>query len=221
MFRTMIDAIRRAFAAQPHVFIVLISGMIGGVLAGPVQALFRTGGNLTIFAFPPLSFWQYALFAVFGALAAGFSIYMAANSRRDDLLHLFFFAMSCGIGFPAVLLDTQTKVAKETQQKIESVDTIVGDRKQPIDKVASAAAASVTTTVTQTPASEVDRQTRLIVADKASSIIEQLDSANTPTATAAAQQIFYAAREAGYTAVQAPSVAPPPAPAEAAPTNAN
>ena len=207
MFAKLLDSIRRTFTAHPHLFIVLISGMFGGILAAPIQALFRTNGNLTLFALPPLHLWQYTFFAVFGALAAGFSIYMAANSRREDLVHLFFFALSCGIGFPAVLLETQSKGAKDAQQKITSVDAIVADTKRVgLDKVAPAAVSTITTTVAQIPASQVDKQTQLIVADKASNIIQQLDSANTPAAIAAAQQIFEATRDAGYTQVQPPTV---------------
>ena len=210
------DAIRRAYSAQPHLFIVLASGIFGGILAASVQALFRTKGYLEAFAIPQLTLGQYTLFGIFGALAAGFSVYMAANSRREDLLHLCFFSLSCGIAFPAILLETQTKVAKDAQQQVAQAKNII-QGSQPIADVASVAAAAVTTTVTQAPASEVDPQTQAIITNDTSKIIQQLDNANTPVAAAAAQEIFDAARQAGYVDVQ--KLSPPRAPAEAPPGN--
>ena len=212
MLRKMIDAVRRAFTAQPHLFVVLTSGILGGLLAVSVQALFRTGGDLTVFAVPRIGLFYYLLFGIFGALAAGFSVYLAANSRRDDLVHLSFFALSCGIAFPAVLLETTSKAAREAQETIKSAATVVTDTKQPISEVAPAAAALAAEAVAQAPAGEVDRQTRAIVADQTSTLIEKLNQESSPEAAAAAQTVFDAATQAGYENIAAPaSVTAPPA----------
>ena len=196
---------------RPDAPVVVVSGLFGGILAASVQALFKSDGNLTTFFVPYLTIGQYAWFGLFGMLAAGFSVYVAANCQRDDLIRLAFFALSCGIAFPAILLETQTKVAKQTQAKIENVSDLVANQPaNQIAQVAPAAAATVTKTLAQTPASEVDDQTKAIVSDQTTGIIQDLNSANTPAASAAAKQIFSAAKRAGYN-VQAPTIQVPPA----------
>src|SRR4051812_18014732 len=205
MLKRLLDAARKTYTDHPDLFVVLISGLVGGLFAASVQALFRSGGDLTIFAVPKLNPGQYIVFGGFGALAAGFSVYLVANSQRDDLRHLCFFALSCGIGFPAVLLETQTATARQVQDQIKNAATVVTDATQSINKVAPAAAALATEAVTQTPASKVDSQTRAIVSDQASALIEKLNDQKSPIAAAAAQNVFNAATQAGYTEITSPT----------------
>ena len=206
----LIEGIKRSFSTQPHLYVVLALGVTGGLLAAAVQALFRTKGDLTLFAVPSLNAGQYVIFGVFGAIAAGFSVYMAANSRREDLLHLAFFSLSCGIGFPAVLLETQTDAARQAQATIKSAANVVTDSSQSVTKVAPAAAALAAEAVSQAPAREVDKQTRAIVANETQNIIERLSEQNTPAADAAATKVFNAATQAGYSEVVAPAITAPP-----------
>ena len=193
---------RRLMAAHPDVVVVITSGAVGGLLATAVQAFLRSDGNLVAFDFPELSFAEYVWFAVFGSIAAAVSVYLAANSRLDDLKRLCFFCLVCGITFPAILLSTIDPTAKTSQKQIAAGASIAKDATQPVADRVAAAEGLAKTGLANSPANEVDSMTRANITKDTSEIIQTLESQNSSAAKEAATNIFVAARNAGYLEVQ-------------------
>jgi hypothetical protein len=137
-------------------------------------------------------------------IAAAISVYVAANSRREDLKHLCFFALTCGIAFPAILLKTIDPAALQSQKQIESAKVIATDPGKPVQQRAEAAQAIANTVLESSPAKSVDAQTQAIITNNLSTTIKTLQGTNSLAGTDAAKGIFDAAQSAGYTAVVAP-----------------
>lgn len=193
-------AARQFMTNHKDLVIVLVGGAIGGLLATAVQALIKHDGNLETFAIPGLTFAKGLLFCIFGAIAAAVSVYVAANSRLDDLKRLAFFALLCGITFPAILVRSIDQDAEELTQSLELSKDIAKDQTKPVEVRAAAAEAVATEALDAAPASEVDSATRADVRADTSAIIKSLQSEHTPEASQAASNILEAAKDAGYIA---------------------
>lgn len=189
------DTLKRWFTQHPDLLIVLCSGAIGGLLATAVQALLKHDGNLTTFVIPSITFGKAAMYALFGSIAAAFSVYIAANSRLDDLKRLTFFALLCGVTFPAILVKSVDPAAERAQEKLE-----LG--KQFAEDSPKAAATVATAALKQAPATQVDRATREAIAADTTAIIKELQRQGTPEAAQAATDIIDTARDSGYANTQ-------------------
>jgi len=192
------------FTNHKDVFLTLGFGALGGLLAPCAQALYRNGGNLATFKFPEIAFLNWCLFTAFGALLAFASIYVLANSKRDDLKHLSAFALMCGIGFPSILLSTLDKVTQQSLESLGSAKRIAEQVEVPASQRIEASAETAVSTIKALPASEAGREGRALVEADTQAIIDTLARED----TARAREVFEAARDAGYAKVALPNTAP-------------
>lgn len=111
------DAARLWQAAQAaNLGMVFIGGIVGGLLQPVVARLNPRTDN------PPNINFLYS--PLLGFAAAGISVYVVANSKTDEPIHLLFFALLCGLAFPSVLtsaVDNVTRRTNEMQQQVANI----------------------------------------------------------------------------------------------------
>lgn len=190
---------RAWLSTRSDVVVVLVAGAIGGALATAIQALLKHDGNLVTFAIPSIPFAKTTLYALLGAIAAGFSVYIAANSKLDDHRRLAFFALLCGITFPAVLASSVDQSTEQGQEKLE-----LGRKVAPDSPTAAATVAAEA--FRQLPdAKQVDQATQSAIEGQTTALVKQLQSQG-GEGQAAATNVVQSAADAGY------SIQVPPAP---------
>jgi hypothetical protein len=197
----ILQSVRAWLEAHDDVVVVLVFGAIGGALATAIQALLKHDGNLVTFAIPLIPWAKTILYALLGAIAAGLSVYVAANSKLDDHRRLAFFALLCGITFPAILASSVDQSTEQGQEKLDLGRKVASDSPEAAATVAAEA-------FRQLPApAQVDQATQTAIEGQATALVKQLQSQG-EAGQAAASDVVQSANEAGY-AVQVP---PAPAP---------
>lgn len=195
-------AVKSWFSTHPDVSIVLGAGAIGGLLATAIQGLLKHDGNLVTYVIPIIPFGKSVLYALLGAIAAALSVYIAANSKLDDLKRLTFFALLCGITFPAILASSVDQAGEDAQQKLEL------SRRVALDSPEAAATVAVEA-FEELPTAPVDRATEEAIKVEATALVKQLQNQGTEAGMQAANNVVQSANNAGI-AIEAPP-APPPA----------
>lgn len=116
--------------------IIMIAGVLGGSLADPAAVIVgaeRIGDSLS---------WLQSV--GLGFAAAGIGTMVVANTRRQDRLSLFFFALLCGISFPAVIEAAKANLVKEEAReaaakantdKPNQLNAVVGEAKKNVDQL--------------------------------------------------------------------------------------
>lgn len=108
-----------AIATEANLGLVIAGGLIGGLLQ-PVFAKLNPRSDDP----PNINF----LFApILGVAAAGISIYVIANSDTDAPMRILFFALLCGLAFPAILTSAVDNVARRTETVQKQVAQIASD----------------------------------------------------------------------------------------------
>lgn len=94
-------------ASEANLGLVIIGGLIGGLLQ-PIFARLNPRSDDP----PAINF----LFSpILGIAAAGISIYVIANSDTDAPMRILFFALLCGLAFPAILTSAVDNVGRRTE----------------------------------------------------------------------------------------------------------
>lgn len=183
-------------ASEANFGVVIIGGVLGGLLQ-PIVAKLNPNAqdpeNKTFFLSPLL-----------GVAAAGISIYVLANSNTEDPLRLLFFALLCGLAFPAVLTSAVDNVGRKTTSVQREVTEIAERAKADgIQQTAEAAQQLRTTLVRNPPDSLMPEGQKLIetAAQQAVSNIAQTPAADAKTQRQVVdelQEVGTVARTAGW-----------------------
>jgi hypothetical protein len=183
-------------ASELNLGIVMLGGLLGGMLQ-PVYARLNpdkpnpTSGN---------SAWS----ALLGVAAAGISIYVVANSETDDPVRLLFFALLCGLAFPAVLTSAVDSVSKRTQDAAREVAQAAKQAKSDDIVQTAQAADHLKNTLASNPSDAIGSKGLSVVEATAQIAVQNIaETATTnPESTAEVinqlQQVGAVARTAGY-----------------------
>ena len=106
-------------ASDENLGLVVIGGLIGGLLQ-PVFARLNPRNDD-----PPLI--NFIFSPILGIAAAGISIYVIANSDPNAPMRILFFALLCGLAFPAILTSAVDNVSRRTEAVQKKVAKIANE----------------------------------------------------------------------------------------------
>lgn len=131
LYDQMADFVR--IATRHNLGPVAFGGAIGGLLQPVVAQLDPRSES------PPGV--NFLLCPILGCVAAGVSVYVLANSDTTDPMRLMFFAVMCGLAFPAVLSTAVDNVAKRATKVQTQISAIAEQaRSDGMEETARAAA---------------------------------------------------------------------------------
>lgn len=194
--------------SKGHVVVVVAGGALGGILAAPVQILIRGGGKLTEFEVPPLGWDVWVWFTIFGALAAFLSVYVIANAKRDNWLHLAGLALAGGLAFPAVFADTVDQQTLQGTRELRAAQTaaLEGDTQANVETAEIIA----TSAIDKLDAQALSTKDKQLLSDDVTDVVRQLSTKGEPEANEAAARIVTAAKAKGIRVDTAAISATPP-----------
>lgn len=180
-----------AEANDENLWVVAFGGFLGGALQ-PVVAKLNPKS-------PDPTTENFLLAPLLGVAAAGISIYALANSKTDDVMHLLFFALLCGLAFPAVLSSAVDNIGRNTAQVQSEVAQIAEQAKSEDKSVNAEAADALRTTLVRNPPDTVKPEGAALIEQSAREAVTNI--AQTPVETPAEQrELIEELREVGVAA---------------------
>jgi len=174
--------------------VVIFGGLVGGLLQ-PVVARLRPNAENP----PTSSYWQSPLL---GVAAAGISIYVLADSNTKEPLRILFFALLCGLAFPAVLTTAVDNISRRTREVTREVAAIAQQAKADGIEETAKAAQALRTVLVQNPPASITPAAQEVIETAAQKAVSSI--AETPVTTIALQrQLIDELKEVGTVAKNA------------------
>jgi hypothetical protein len=184
-----------AFGNQA-LWIVVFGGFIGGLLQPVVSRLNpRTPAPETS---------HYLLGPLLGIAAAGISVFVLANSKTDDALRLLFFALLCGLAFPAILTSAVDNVSKRTDEVRKEVAEIADKARSNDPTQLADAVNQLRSTLVQNPANAITAEGQASVEKSAEQAVRNIaqtveaDAAQARVVVEQLRDVATVAQSAGY-----------------------
>ena len=89
-----------------HIAYTLTGGLIGGMFSPLVRNFLKTDADFDLETTFPAAWDTWVLGMVFGAICAGFVVYVLTSDNNRNRRQLFFIALAAGLTFPTVLSNT-------------------------------------------------------------------------------------------------------------------
>ena len=160
-------------AAAANLGVVILGGLLGGLLQPVVAKLNPKAQNPSSGAY-----WQSPLL---GVAAAGISIYVLAHTNTHDTMPTLFFALLCGLAFPAVLTAAVDNIGQRTNDVQREVAAIaVSAKSEGIDDTVRAAK-GLRAVLSQNPPGSVKPDGQSVIEAAAEQALTNI--AQTPTET--------------------------------------
>ena len=162
-------------AADANLGIVVLGGLLGGLLQPVVAKLNPRSED------PPIgAYWQSPLL---GVAAAGISVYVLAHSNTHDAIPLLFFALLCGLAFPAVLTSAVDNIGRRTTNVQREIAAIAADAKSDGIEDTAKAAKDLRTVLSQNPPESVKPEGQGVIETAAEQVVTNIARtlAATPT----------------------------------------
>ena len=170
-----------AAAAAANLGVVILGGLLGGLLQPVVAKLNPKSEDPTA--------QSYLLSPILGVAAAGISIYVLANSNPNDSLRLLFFALLCGLAFPAILASAVDNMTRRTTYVQQEVVGIAGRAKAEGIKETVQAAQDLRQVLGRNSADTVKPEGREVIDTVAQQAVNNIAQTPAPTAGAERQVI--------------------------------
>jgi hypothetical protein len=167
-----IDAFLTA-AANANLGVVILGGLLGGLLQPVVAKLNPRADNPSGGAY-----WQSPLL---GVAAAGISIYVLAHTDTKDAMPTLFFALLCGLAFPAVLTAAVDNVGQRTNEVQHQMAAIAANARSDGIEETARAAKDLRTVLSQNPPGSVKPEGQGVIEAAAEQAVANI--AQTPTDT--------------------------------------
>lgn len=167
-----------AAAGEAQLGIVVFGGLLGGLLQPVVARLNPKSEDPTT--------QSYFLSPLLGIAAAGISIYVLANSDTTQPMRLLFFALLCGLAFPAVLSSAVDTVGRRTTNVQREVAEIAGRAKSTGLVETSAAAKDLRDVLARNPTDSIKPEGQSVIESVAQQAVNNI--AQTPATTPTAER---------------------------------
>ena len=127
--------------------LVALGGLLGGLLQPVAAKLSPKASDQSNISF------LYS--GLLGIAAAGISVYVIAHTKTDEALPLFFFALLCGLGFPAVIASAVDGIGKKTADAQREMSKIADQASSSNPEVVALSSQQLKTTMLQHPADSI------------------------------------------------------------------
>lgn len=181
-------------AIKANLGVVVFGGLLGGLLQPVVARLNPRTTNP-----PRATYWQSPLL---GVAAAGISIYVLAHTKTDEMMPTLFFALVCGLAFPAVLTAAVDNVGQKTSNMQREVAEIAENAKADGIEDTAKAARDLRAVLSQNPPGSVKPEAQPAIEAVAERALTNI--AQTPATTVADQrQVVEELKDVGAVALSA------------------
>lgn len=183
-----------AAAAKANLGVVIFGGLLGGLLQPVVAKLNPRSSDPS-----PGTYWQSPLL---GVAAAGISIYVLAHTNTGETMATLFFALLCGLAFPAVLTAAVENVGQKNQNVPREIAEIAENAKADGIEDTAKAARDLRVVLSQNPPGSVKPEAQAVIETAAAQALTNI--AQTPATTVADQrQVVEELKDVGAVALSA------------------
>lgn len=166
---------------------VIPGGLLGGLLQPIVAKLNPKSGD------PEIS--TYFLGPLLGVAAAGITVYVLAKTQTNDVLHLLFFSLLCGLAFPAILTNAVDQIGKRTSEAEKKTNKAVDKVKNAAAENKAEAATELKSVLVKNPADGISAAGKITVNAAAGDAVRNMAESAASATPAQAREMVEQLRE--------------------------